>query len=88
MAELPNPEESLSARVIATKVQGTYIFKVQGIKKDNVLAEQSISAPIGYHEHSVSLKWSHDGQTVRATIDHDFGIGNKVFDLRIVDKGV
>jgi hypothetical protein len=87
MAELPNPEKNLSARVFATKIQGTYTFEVRSIKKGSVLEKQTISAPIGYHEHSVSLTWSNDGQTVTATIDHDFGEGNKVFTLNILNKG-
>jgi hypothetical protein len=87
MAELSNPGENLSARVIATKVQGTYIFEVRDAKKGNILAQQSISAPVGYHEHSISLTWSHDGRTVSATIDHDFGEDKRVFDLHIVKKG-
>jgi hypothetical protein len=85
MAELTNPDKSLSARVIATEVQGTYIFEVRKIRNENILAEQSISAPIGYHAHIVSLRWTEDGRIVSATIDHDFGEGNKVFDLRIVN---
>jgi hypothetical protein len=75
------------ARVIATEVQGTYIFEVRKIQKGNISVEQTISAPIGYHAHIVSLTWSLDGQTVSATIDHDFGEGNKVFNLRIVNNG-
>ncbi|MGB6378714.1 MAG: hypothetical protein WBG24_18550 [Syntrophobacteria bacterium] len=85
MAELTNPNKSLSARVIATEVQGTYIFEVREIRSGNILAEQTISAPIGYHEHTVWLTWSEDGRIVSATIDHDFGEGNKMFDLRIVN---
>ena len=85
MAELTNPNKSLSARVIATEVQGTYIFEVLKIRSGNILAEQTISAPIGYHAHIVWLTWSEDGRTVSATIDHDFGEGNKMFDLRIVN---
>ena len=88
IAELSSPDKSLSARVIATEVQGTYVFEVRSINKNNILAEQSISAPIGYHEHRVSLTWNRDGQTVLATIDHDFGDGNKVFKIRIADKNV
>jgi hypothetical protein len=85
MAELTSPDKSLSARVIATEVQGTYIFEVRKIRSGNILAEQTISAPIGYHAHIVWLTWSEDGRTVSATIDHDFGEGNKMFDLRIVN---
>ena len=85
IAELTNTDKSLSARVIATEVQGTYIFEVRKIRSGNILAKQTISAPIGYHEHIVRLTWSEDGRTVSATIDHDFGEGNKTFDLRIVN---
>ena len=85
MAELTNPDKSLSARVIATEVQGTYILEVRKIPNENILAEQTVSAPIGYHAHIVSLRWSEDGRVVSATIDHDFGESNKVFDLRIVN---
>lgn len=87
MAELSNPEKSLSARVIATKVQGTYIFEVRSIKNSNVLEKKTISAPIGYHVHIVSLTWNNDGQTATATIDHDFGEGNKVYDINILNNG-
>ena len=85
MAELTSPDKSLSALVIATEVQGTYIFKVRKIRSGNILAEQTISAPIGYHAHIVWLRWSEDGRTVSAAIDHDFGEGNTMFDLRIVN---
>jgi hypothetical protein len=85
MAELTNPDKSLSAQVIATEVQGTYILEVRKIGSENILAEQIISAPIGYHAHIVSLRWSEDGRIVSATIDHDFGDGNKVFDLSILN---
>ena len=39
-------------------------------------------APVGYHAHIASLAWSEDGRIVTATIDHDFGEDNRVFDLR------
>ena len=84
MAESYSPDKSLSARVIATEGQGTYIFEVRKIRSGNILAEQTISAPIGYHAHIVWLTWSEDGRTVSATIDHDFGEGNRTFDLSIV----
>ena len=85
LAELTNPDKSFSARVIATEVQGTYILEVRKIRNENILAERTISAPIGYHAHIVSLKWSEDGRIVSATIDHDFGEGHRVFDLSIVN---
>jgi len=86
MAELPNLDKSLSARVVATEVQGTYIFEVRKIRSGNILVRQTISAPVGYHAHVVSLTWSEDGRTVSAEIDNDFGEGNAVFDLRIVNS--
>jgi hypothetical protein len=79
-----SPDKSLSARVIATEGQGTYIFEVRKIRSGNILIEQTISAPIGYHAHIVWLTWSEDGRFVSATIDHDFGEGNKTFELSIV----
>jgi hypothetical protein len=85
MAELTNPDKSLSARVIAREGQGTYIFEVRKIRSGNIIIKQTISAPIGYHAHIVWLTWSEDGRTVSATIDHDFGEGNKTFDLSIVN---
>lgn len=87
VTERSNSDRSLSARVIATKVQGTYSFEVHAIKNKNVLQRMTISAPVGYHEHNVSLKWSKGGQTATATIDHDFGDDNKVFKIHILDSG-
>ncbi len=86
MTELSNSEKSLSALIIATEAQGIYIFEVRTIEKENVIKKKTISAPIGYHRHSMSLKWSDDGQTVTATIDHDFGEGNKVFKINMFDN--
>jgi len=85
MAELMSPDKILLAQVIATEVQGTYAFEVRNIRNENILAEQTISAPIVYHAHIVSLRWREDGRIVSATIDNDFGEGNKVFDLRIMN---
>lgn len=83
MAELANTDQGLSARVIATKVQGTYLLEVRRVRDESILAERNISAPVGYHPHMVSLRWSEDGKVVSATIDHDFGEDNRVFDLPI-----
>ena len=88
IAQLSNLENSLSALVIATKDQGVYIFEVRTIEKQNFIKKKTISAPVGYHEHRIKLKWINDGQTVSATIDHDFGEGNKVFEINIIDKGL
>lgn len=83
MAEGSSPDNKLLAQVVATETKGTYIFKVHNIRKGNVLAQRTITAPIGYHAHIVSLKWSEDGLSVTATIDHDFADDNRVFDIRI-----
>jgi len=82
MAEHSSPDNSLLARVIVAETKGTYILEVCDIRKGNVLAERSIAAPVGYHAHIVSLTWSEDSRIVMATIDHDFGDDNRVFDLR------
>ena len=82
MAKRSSPDNSLLARLIAAEAKGTYTLEVRDIRKGNVLAERIIAAPVGYHAHIVSLTWSEDGRIVRATIDHDFGDDNRVFDLR------
>jgi hypothetical protein len=82
MAERSSPDNTLLARVIAVKAKGTYTLEVRNVRTDDVLAERTIAAPVGYHAHIVSLAWSEDGRLVTATIDHDFGDDNRVFDLR------
>jgi len=81
MAERSSPDNSLLARLIAAEAKGTYTLAVRDIRKGNVLAERIIAAPVGYHAHIVSLTWSEDSRIVTATIDHDFGDDNRVFDL-------
>ena len=83
MAECASPHKDVDARVIATNVQGTYSFEVRNRKTGSLLAKQTISAPVGYHLHMVTLTWRQDGRMVSATIDHDFGSDNKVFDLMV-----
>ncbi len=82
MAERTSPDSSLLARVIAAKSKGTYTLEVHDVRTGDVLAERTITAPVGYHAHIVTLAWSEDGRLVTATIDHDFGDDNRVFDLR------
>jgi hypothetical protein len=82
MAERSSPDKYLMARVIAAETQGTYILEVRDVRKGNVLAEQTIAAPVGYHAHIASLRWSEDSRIVTAIIDHDFGEDIRVFELR------
>ena len=81
IAERLSPDKSLLAQVIATEVQGTYTIEVRDLRKGDFIARRVIMAPVGYHAHIASLAWSEDGQIVTATIDHDFGEDNRVFDL-------
>ncbi len=83
MAERSSPDNSLLAHVIAAKAQGTYTLQVRDVRRGDILAKQTIETPVGYHAHIVSLTWSEDSRIVTATIDHDFGDDNIVFDLRI-----
>ena len=87
MAELTNPDKNMTARVIATELQGSYIFEIRSSNKGTIITEQMISAPVGYHEHIVSIKWNDDSRNFSATIDHDFGEGNKVFNIGTMDSG-
>jgi hypothetical protein len=84
VAESSSPDNSLLARVIAAEAQGTYTLEVRDVRKGDVLAARTIAAPVGYHAHIVSLTWNESSQIVTATIDHDFGDDNRVFDLRSV----
>jgi len=84
MVELKSPDNCIYARVIATEIPGTYKFEVRHIQSDQVLEEKNISAPIGYHPYLVTLVWDQDGRSVWATIDHDFGDGNKTYDLNVL----
>ncbi len=81
MAEERSPDSLFMARVIAAQAQGAYAFEVHDTRKDNVLAERTIAAPVGYHAHIVSLTWSDDSRIVTVTLDHDFGDDNRVFEL-------
>lgn len=83
VAELLSPDKTLSAKVIATNVEETYRFVIIENKNRTKLAEKSISIPNEYHEPIISLKWSSDGHSVLATIDHDFGENNIVFELQV-----
>ncbi len=83
MAEKKSPDNRFLARVIAAETNGSYTFNVRDVQTDNILAERTIKAPVGYHAHIVALVWRADGTIVTATIDHDFGDGNNVFDLDV-----
>ena len=87
MAELTNSDKSATARVIATNVQGSYIFEIRGSHKGEIIANQIISAPVGYHEHNVSITWNDGSCIFSCIIDHDFGEGNEVFEIRTIDSG-
>ena len=83
LAKNQSPAKSLLAQVIAAEAQGTYTLEVRDLRKGDVIARRTIVVPVGYHAHIASLAWSEDGRNVSATIDHDFGEDNRVFDLRI-----
>ena len=82
IAESYSPDKSLLGRVIAAEDQGTYTLEVHNLRKGDVIDRRTIVAPVGYHKHIVSLAWSENGRIITATIDHDFGEDNIVFDLR------
>lgn len=83
IAESYSPNKSLLARIIAAEAQGKYTIEVCDVRKGDVIDRRTIVAPVGYHKHIVSLSWGVNGQTVTATIDHDFGEDNRAFDLHV-----
>ncbi|WP_027362394.1 hypothetical protein [Desulfospira joergensenii] len=82
MVELPNQAGTFTAKIIASEKPGTYTFKILDLKTKDVLATETISAPVGYHEHIATLIWE-DNQNVTAEIDHDFGESKKIFKLKV-----
>lgn len=74
------PDETSVAMLISKKERGHYQFEIRNTISEDTLARMAISAPIGYHEHVVSIYWI-DNQRAEATIDHDFGDNNIQFTL-------
>lgn len=66
------PDETVVAMLISKKESGHYQFEIHDTRPGDTLARTAISAPIGYHEHVVSIHWV-DGRRAEATIDRDFG---------------
>ena len=87
MAALTISDRTLTARVVATEIQGAYIFEIREGVKGRVLEERTISVPVGYHPHVVSITWNEGKRTVIATIDHDFGDNNALFILHAAKTG-
>ena len=74
------PDEAAVAMLITKKNRGTYQFEIRDSESGDQLSQREISAPIGYHEHVVSIGWI-DSRHVEATIDRDFGDNNIQFTL-------
>ncbi len=81
VVESPSPERGLSAVVIAQQTPGGYTLEIRDARNQETLSGKDIAAPVGYHPHLITLKWSPDGAQVVATIDHDFGDNNLLFEL-------
>ena len=69
------PNEAAVAVMISEYERGHYRFEIQDSGSGDILAQTAISAPIGYHEHVVSVRWV-DSRRAEATIDRDFGDNN------------
>ena len=74
------PDETVVAMLISRKEKGAYRFEIRDIDSGKTLAQTTISAPIGYHEHVVSISWV-DQRRAQVTIDRDFGENNMQFSL-------
>ena len=74
------PDEAAVAMLIFKNKRGDYQFEIRDSGSGDTLARTTISAPIGYHEHVVSIHWV-DTRRVEATIDRDFGDNNLKFTL-------
>ena len=79
--ERSSPNFDVSAVVRAREVPGSYALEIRDAHNREALSSRVIAAPVGYHSHLITLDWSRDGKRVIATIDHDFGDDNRVFEL-------
>ena len=66
------PDEAAEAVLISGNERGHYQFEIRNPGSGDTIAQTAISAPLGYHEHVVSIHWA-DARRAEATIDHDFG---------------
>jgi hypothetical protein len=80
MAKAVAPNETAVAMLISKNERGHYQFEIRDSRSGHTLARKAISAPIGYHEHVVSIQWV-DNRRAEATIDRDFGDNNLQFIL-------
>jgi len=81
IAEKVAPDSELLARVRAGAMKGQYIFELRRTHGGDLVASESIAAPVGYHGHRITLRWVMGSARAIATIDHDFGEGNLEFSL-------
>ena len=83
-----SPDLNYSAKIIASDVKGTYVFIVTDNQTNNIVTEQTISAPVGYHKQIVLLQWEQSSKVVSAIIDHDLGENNMVFRITLGNKSI
>ena len=81
VAEKVAPDSALVARVRAGRTKGEYLFELRRTDGGELVSSETITAPVGYHEHLITLRWVTGGARAIATIDHDFGEGNLEFSL-------
>src|SRR6059036_2170974 len=57
VAEKVAPDSGLVARVRAGTRKGQYVFELRRTHGNELVASETISAPIGYHAHRITLRW-------------------------------
>src|SRR5690349_23670934 len=75
IVESVSPDHKLVARVTAGDKKGEYLLEIKQLNGKQGIASKKFSAPIGYHEHLITLRWEKQSKRVVAVIDHDFGDG-------------
>jgi len=81
MATAFSPDQVAEAMLISATQRGHYRFEIRDSESGATLAQTAISAPLGYHEHIVSIRWAPDSRHSQATIDYDFGDNSLQFGL-------
>jgi len=74
------PDQAAEAVLTTTRERGQYWLEIRETESGDTFARIKISAPLGYHEHIVSLHWP-EIRRAEVTIDHDFGDNNLKFIL-------
>jgi len=83
IAKKMSPNSLYSASVFAGELKGEYMVHINEAATGILVSNSQISAPIGYHQHLITLIWEPSGKSIDVKIDHDFGERNVVHKIKV-----